>query len=144
VTLLGLMEAIADQLEQQLVFEFPTLTASAGWNFTPTPPTIDIYPQSTLFVAQTSFGNPKNVQCVFTVRARVVPTDWDNGQSVLLRMMDWDGPGSVVQALAVDDTFGGAAQSSTVEQQDGYVLSPDPYGQQADLLGTTWQLRVIP
>lgn len=141
-TLLELMDAIAGQLQDELTASYPTLQVAPLMNFAPTPPSIDVYPADP-FQEPAAYGT-RNRHGFFIVRARVVPTDYDNGQTILVRLMDYDGAGSVLQALAGDWSFGGACQDATCETQTGPAIYPDPFGQGGEsLLGAEWRLRVI-
>ena len=141
MSLPGLLQAIAGQLGQQLAPAFPTIQSIAGQGFAVTPPSVDVYPEPGLFLEPSAMG-VQNREGRLVVRARVVATDWDNGQSVLLTMMDVAGSGSIVQALDYDNTFGGSCDSSIVESQTGFNLYADP-GSEQQLLGAEWLLRVL-
>lgn len=137
-----IMAAIAIQLAQQLAPTFPTVQVTGIQNYQPSPPSIDVYPDIGVFMTPDAYG-VKNRECRLIVRARVVATSQDEGQTVLLQLMDRVGPGSVLQALAHDWTFGGVVDDSTVDEQLGYGTYPDPAGQTiSPLIGSEWHLRI--
>src|SRR4029077_10814414 len=139
MSLLELTAGIASQLEQRLTIEIPVLQITPTANRNPTPPAVDLYPADP-FQEPDSFG-PENRQAIFVIRARVTDLDADTGQTLLLEMMDPDSAKSVLAALAVDGTFGGACQDSTVEGPASWGEYPDEGG--GTLIGCQWRLRTI-
>jgi hypothetical protein len=142
VSLLELTAAIASRLEQQLTIdEIPELQVTAQMNFNPTPPAIDLYPADP-FQEQIAFGAAQR-EAIFVVRARVSTADQDQGQTILLGMLDPASATSLIAALTADPGFADTCQDSAVEGPSGYIVYVDPGGQGNNLLGAEWRLRVI-
>jgi hypothetical protein len=142
VSLLELTAAIAGQLEQQLTIdEIPELQVTALINYNPTPPAIDVYPADP-FQEQIAYGAAMR-EAVFQIRARVSNADQDQGQTLLLQMLDPGSPLSVTAALTADPGFANNCQDSAVEGPSGVLDFPDPGGQGNFLTGALWRLRVI-
>jgi hypothetical protein len=140
------MAAIAAQLEQELAPLVDGIQIDPKLVSNPTPPCLDIFPDPTAFIERTSFGPGGGYEAVYTIRARVVTADQQDGQELLLELLDPHGPLSVWAALETDATFGGAVDDSTVEAVSGFL----PYesaggggaGYTGTLLGCEWRLRV--
>jgi hypothetical protein len=139
MSLLELTAGIASQLEQRLTPVVDVIQITATANRNPTPPSIDVYPADP-FQEPDSFG-PLTRQAAFVIRARVTDLDVDSGQTLLLELMDPSSAKSVVAALAVDGTFGGTCQDSTVEGPSSWGEYQDASGE--TLLGCQWRLRTI-
>jgi hypothetical protein len=138
------MVAIAAQLQLELAPAIEGIQIDPKLVSNPTPPCLDVYPGDP-FIERTSFGPGGGVEELYTVRARVVTADQQDGQELLLQMLDPRGPLSVWAALEVDATLGGAVDDSSVEAVSGFV----PYesaggagGYTGTLLGAEWRIRV--
>lgn len=140
LALTEVMQAIADQLTDELGGTIQRLQVTPLLTFNPTPPSIDIYPADP-FQEQIAFGS-RNVQVFFEVRARVSPADNEAGQELLLAMMDPRAAESVVAALLSDRTVNSTVANLSVDPPSNYGLFVDP-GQQEGLLGCTWRTKVI-
>lgn len=145
VTVSDVMAAIAAQLQAELGPALEGIQVDPKLVSNPTPPCLDVYPADP-FLERTSFGpGGFGAEAVFTVRARVVTADQQDGQELLLQFMDPRGPLSLWAALEADATLGGTVDDSTVEAVSGFV----PYesaggagGYTGTLLGAEWRLRV--
>lgn len=142
MALSDLVQAIADQLRVNLdgVQVEPELV------YNPTPPTVDIYPADP-FMTQSAYGIT-NREARFTVRARVSTADQVGGQALLLDMLDPTSPYSIAAALAVDSTFGGTCDDSTIVDDgiSGFIVYDTPTGSALSngvLLGAELRLQVI-
>lgn len=139
------MAAIAAQVKTVLDPVIDGIQVEPGVVSNPTPPCVDVYPGDP-FIEKTTFGPGSATEAVFTVRARVVTADQQDGQRLLLQMMDPYGPLSVWAALETDATFGGTVDDSTVENVSGM----HPYesagtgmaNYSGSFLGCEWRLRV--
>jgi hypothetical protein len=141
-SLVGIMGAIADQIESDLGPIFDGLQVEPKLVYNPTPPSIDVYPADP-FLEQTSYGTESR-EPTFTIRARVSTADHEGGQELLLDLLDPRGPGSMLHALEDDPTFGGTIRDSHVREgsPSGFIVYQDAGGGGA-LLGAEWRLRVI-
>jgi len=124
------MEAIASSLG---VLDVDGLQVTPFYNITPTPPAVDVYPD-TAAPPQVAVGGWEDV---FIVRARVSTPDDVAAQQLLLSLMDVDGGTSVMAALRADFTFGGVVGGSAVEERSGFNQYP------GDFLGCEWRVRTI-
>ncbi len=145
-TLVQIMQALAGQLEDNLggtaspqtiegLSVYPLLEVN------PTPPAIDIYPD-TPFQEAEAFG-PANNSLNFTVRARVNTPDNDGAQELLLSMMDPRATESVALAILSDTTLGGTVEYVAVEGPSDYGVFVEPSGAGA-FLSCTWRAKVLP
>jgi hypothetical protein len=130
VGLQAVMEAIAGSLD---VLDVDGLQVTAFWNPTPTPPSLDVYPDTASPPQVSIEGWEEN----YIVRARVTTPDDVGAQALLLSLMDVDGPASVIAALRADSTFGGVVGGSAVDERSGYNQYP------GDFLGCEWRVRTI-
>ncbi len=144
-TLTEIMQALAGQIENTLggtadpqVIEglsvYPLLEPS------PTPPAIDIYPD-TPFQEAVGFG-PGNNSMNFTVRARVNTPDNEGAQELLLTMMDPGSSESVALAILSDETLGGTVGQVSVDGPSDYGVFVEPSGNGA-YLSCTWRAKVF-
>jgi hypothetical protein len=121
-----MMEAVAASLDP-LTLEVTGLQITAFLNPAPTPPSIDVYPAAVSGVPISFQGGWEET---VTVRARVTTPDDTAGQQVLLRLMDVDGPSSVIAALKTDSRF-------AIDERSGYQAYPGDY------LGCEWTVRWV-
>jgi hypothetical protein len=134
-SLVEIVEGLATALEP-LTVGTPDLQVYPYLNINPTPPSIDVYPGD-------PFGNGINDGLIyFTVRARVSTADAEDGQRLLLELLE---PGSGVEAaLTTDQTLGGLVQTLSIvpEGVSGIrqYLADTPTG--GSLLGCEWRLQV--
>lgn len=140
MSLTGVMEALADQIETNLT-AVENLQVTATLNLDPTPPSIDIYPSET-FMEGLTFGKG-NVSYRLAVRARVSTAAHEEGQQLLLAMMDPLGASSMHQAILDDRTLGSACSSVTVEGPTAFGIYTDAGGV-GSLLGAVWTVLVLP
>ena len=135
------MAAIAAQLETELGPVVDGVQVVPRMIVNPTPPCIDIFPAPEGFLEQTNFG-VGNQHGLLVVRATVSTADQEAGQDLLLDLLDPHGPTSVLQALMVDSSFGGAVDDSTVTAVTGFLsYTFDPAG--GSLLGAEWRLDCL-
>ncbi len=139
------MQALADQIENTLggtadpqVIE--GLSVYPLLELNPTPPAIDIYPD-TPFQEAVGFG-PGNNGLNFTVRARVNTPDNDGAQELLLTMMDPGSSESVALAILSDETLGGTVGQVSVDGPSDYGVFVEPAGNGA-YLSCTWRAKVF-
>jgi hypothetical protein len=133
------MRAVTGQLTAQLASVLSGVQVCAELVYNPTPPSIDVYPADPFLTAEAVGA----WSALFVIRARVTTADQQGGQELLLDLMDPRSETSLRAALAADATFGGVCDDSTVEAgPSGYIAYRDPGGG-GDLLGCTWQLRVM-
>ncbi len=144
-TLTEIMQALAGQIENTLggtadpqVIE--GLSVYPLLELNPTPPAIDIYPD-TPFQEAVGFG-PGNNSMNFTVRARVNTPDNDGAQELLLTMMDPGSTESVALAILSDETLGGTVGQVAVEGPSDYGVFVEPSGNGA-YLSCTWRAKVF-
>jgi hypothetical protein len=138
-----IMDAAAGQLEEEIGMTVDGLQVDGKLVFNPTPPCIDIYPGDPLG-EQISMGADER-ELLFTIRARVSTADHEAGQDLLLSLMDRNGGGSVIGAIASDRTLNGKVDDCTVDGPSGYIAYQDASGANAgSLLGCEWRLRVLP
>jgi hypothetical protein len=138
-SLLEVMDAIAAQLETELLGEVDGVQVVPRFAYNPTPPCVDVYPADP-FLYQAAFGAH---EAVFIVRARVAYVDSQAGQELLLDLLDPSSSMSLRAALETDPTFGGVVDSSGPEEAaplSSGLLEYD-YGE-TRLLGAEWRLRV--
>jgi len=133
------MDALAEQIDDQLGTAIPNLQVENRLHPNPSPPAIDIYP-STPFTEVVAFRAKH--QYWFTVRARVLTADNEAGQDLLLAMMDADEDESVEAAIRSTGTYGGA-KLGDIEGPTEFGLF-DSTGGDGSLLGCTWRVAVIP
>ena len=133
------MDALAEQIDDQLGTAIPNLQVENRLHPNPSPPAIDIYP-STPFTEVIAYG--ARHQYWFTVRARVLTADNEAGQDLLLAMMDADEDESVETAIRSAATYGGA-KLGDIEGPTEFGLFADSGGD-GSLLGCTWRVAVIP
>jgi hypothetical protein len=143
VTIEDVMDAVADQVELALSPMIDGIQVASKLVANPTPPCIDIYPGDP-FLERSAFGS---VEAVFVVRARVTTADHQDGQSLLLQLLDPAGPLSLWAALERDATFAGTVDDSSVESVSGFqpyesVGGATSGGYTGALLGAEWRLRV--
>lgn len=117
-----------------LVEEVPDLQVTALWNDNPTPPAIDMYPGNP-FQDGAAFGVP-NIQCFFTVRARVGTTDMDSAMNLLYRFLDVQDAASVEAALS-------DVAVVTTDGVSGFVQYPEDSGASERLLGAEWRVTAF-
>jgi len=133
------MDALAEQIDDQLGTAIPNLQVENRLHPNPTPPSIDIYP-GTPFTEVIAYGSRH--QYWFTVRARVLTADNEAGQDLLLAMMDADEDESVETAIRSTRTYAGA-KLGNIEGPTEYGIFTDSGGE-GSLLGCTWRVAVIP
>lgn len=113
-------------------------------NLTPTPPSVDVYPDPDAFQEPLTFGRGNQI-FYFHVRARVTWADPNGGQSLLLSMMDPNGPRSMLMAITEDRTLGGkVGKASVVEGPSGYGEFPGSTDGSGRLVGCVWRVQVVP
>jgi hypothetical protein len=142
-TLLEVREALAAQIAGRLAnldSSYGELQVLPRRLFSPTPPTIDIYPADPV-QEQTAFGYESR-DTFLTVRARVTMADDDAGQDLLWEFADTTTAASLLAAFAADPTLGGTADNSTVEEQTGFRIYEDTPGS-GGYLGCEWRLRIV-
>jgi hypothetical protein len=127
------LQAIADALAP-LTGQIDGLQIVAGWTNNPTPPAIDVYPD-TPFQIGSAFG-VENKWNRWIVRARVTTIEPAAATLTLLRLLDVTDPASVEAALAAADF---------VLPNDGSVSGFEQYGDDPsrELLGVTWKGLVM-
>jgi hypothetical protein len=134
-----IVEALTTALEP-LVDGIPDLQLYPYLNINPTPPSIDVYPGDPF---QTGLGYGPDRELFFTVRARVSTADAEEGQKLLLELLE---PNAGVEAaLIADQTLGGAVSSLAVAL-DGVsglrqYVTDTPTG--GSLLGCEWRVQVL-
>jgi hypothetical protein len=141
VTLVAVVEAMAAALEP-LKTGIPDLQVLPYMNGNPSPPSIDVYPD-TPFMSGSGFGD--DAELFFLVRARTTFADSIAGQQGLYRMLDPSGPGSVQAALESDQTLGGVVQTLAVVEEgvSGFTEFIEDAATGGRLVGCTWRVRVI-
>jgi hypothetical protein len=139
------MAAIAAQLELELSPVIDGIQVDGKLVSNPTPPCIDIYPGDP-FLERSTFGPGGGYEALLTIRARVTTADQQDGQALLLELLDPRGPASLLAALETDATFAGTVDDSTVESVSGFLPYEAPSaaggGVSGALLGAEWRLRV--
>lgn len=138
----AIMDALASQISTRLTAQIENLQVDGRFIPNPTPPAIDVYPAEE-FQPPLAYGKGNNY-FNFTVRARVGTTDNEGGQDLLLAMMDPTATTSVAQAVMYDRTLGGTVHKAHVaEGPSAFGVFADAGGQ-ANRLGCTWTVQVIP
>ena len=144
-TLVEIQDALADQVYDELCgtanAPIANLQADGLMVPSPSPPAIDIYQDETPREAL-GFGRG-NLIYMLVVRARVTTADNEEGQRLLISMMDAAAETSVLQAITADRTLGGVVRRTEVTNQSAMGTWPAT-GLDGDLLGCTWTVRVIP
>ena len=138
-----LMDGMRDVLEG--VFSTVTdlaIQVDSRMTFNPTPPCIDMYPDTPWRGEETAGFGDVSGEYFFIVRARVSTADHDEAQDILLELMDDNGALSVAAALEEDETLGGHASAVHVTDQSGFTQFIDT-GNQGALLGATWNVTVV-
>ena len=134
-----IMEGLAQALAP-VATAVPDLQVYAGWLPTPSPPSVEVFPGDPFQEAE---GFSKAKRLFWTVRARVAMTDTDSGQSLLLQLLEPDGPTSVEAALCWDG-LGGLVDSVSVAEG-----TPSGFREYTDgdfpgrLLGCEWRVEVM-
>lgn len=143
--LVDVQQALADQISTTLCGTasplIPSLQVVGVLNIDPTPPSVDIYP-SDFFQEGLTFGKANN-EYSLTVRVRVSTVEHEQGQKLLLSMMDPSSDTSLSRAITSDRTLGGKVSSSTVTNTSAFGIYTDAGGQ-GSLLGAIWTVRVFP
>lgn len=93
--------------------------------FTPTPPTIDIFPADDFRGVEGASMGMISGLLRFTVRARIDTGDVDASQEILLDMLDDENALSIAAALMDDNTLGGLADDLSIESQSGHRMFTD-------------------
>lgn len=119
---------------ETLATEVPDLQVYTGWNENPSPPTIDVYPD-TPFMDGAGFG-VGSVKTYWRVRARVGMADSESAQRLLARLLDPTDPASVEAAL--QDTA-----VVTSEGVSGLDLFPEDSGINERMIGATWRMSAF-
>lgn len=135
-----MMDALAEQLDDELGTVIENLQVENRHHPNPTPPALDIYP-ATPFTEVIAYGRGSR-QYWFIVRARVSTAEHEGAQDLLLAMMDDGTDESVEAAIRSTKTYAGA-QLGDVQGPTEFGVFPDPGGQ-GWLLGCTWQVALIP
>lgn len=141
-TNVAIVDAMASQIETQLGSAIPNLQVVARLNFNPTPPSVDIYPAEEFSVADT-YGERR---LRWSVRCRVTTADNEDGQELLLSMMDSPGASasSLAGAIAYDESLGGTVDRAWVESgPTGFSMFADAGGG-GNLVGAVWTVAVMP
>jgi len=108
----------------------------------PTPPSVDIFPGDPSSGDDAAgFGDVSGEE-LFTVRARVAPTDHEANQDILLEFMDDLGDLSIAAAVLDDPTLNGHASGMHMVSKSGYVLEPKLDGSGFHI-GCRWVFMVI-
>lgn len=142
MALTDVMDALADQIQTALDPSVEYLQVVARLNSDPTPPSIDIYPASP-FMEGLGF-RPGNVSYRLSVRARVTTAAQEDGQDLLLELMDPLAATSLTQAILSDRTLSGSVSDmGVVESPTGYGVFSDAGGA-GTLLGAVWTVHVLP
>jgi hypothetical protein len=145
-TLNDVTAAIAAQLVDELAPVVYGIQIEPKLVANPTPPCLDVYPGDP-FLERSSFGPRGSTEAIFTVRARVVTADQEDGQGLLLELLDPHGPASIWTALEADATLAGTVDDSAVEAVSGFIPYESAGGAGASytgtLLGAEWRLRVV-
>lgn len=135
--LLDIAQAIAAALTP--VSPSDDITVLATRTLKPTPPCIDIYPD-TPFLSDASFGS-RSVEMRWLVRARVGANDLDGQTELLYALMDPDGADSVRGALLSDKTLGGVVANLDVDGLTGVLPYQDVPGEPM-FPGCAWSVTV--
>lgn len=141
--LADLFDEMAAKIDAVLVSEFPEAQVHGRRQFSPTPPSIDIYPGDPFRDSTDGTAGFQDVNgaLIATVRARVNTADNFAGQELLLRLMDEEDDISVAAALMDDQTLNGLASSVSVDGNSGYLQYIDSGAQ--PFLGCEWRVRVL-
>lgn len=143
-TLQEIVEALADQITDGVAAADLAGEALQVWPFlvlNPTPPSVDIYPADP-FSEQIAYGPTQERDVWFTVRARVVPTDVDASQQLLLQLMDPRSDTSVFAAIISDRTLGGRVSDLLPAGPSGLIVYT-PFGSEGHLVGCEWRTRIL-
>ncbi len=143
-TVAQIMDALADQLHDELdgVIEGIQIEPRMNINPSPDPVAIDIYPGDP-FQEPDAFGHGEN-DIMLTVRARVNTPDSEGAPDALLALMDPQASTSLEQAVLSDATLGSTVGNLRMETPaSNFGIFPDASGTAA-FLGCTWTVRIIP
>jgi hypothetical protein len=143
-TLEQIVQALADAITDGVAAQDLAGEALQVWPFlilNPTPPCVDIYPADP-FSEQQAYGPLKERDAWFTVRARVVPADFDASQQLLLQLMDWRSDTSVAAAILTDPTLGGIVEDVLPTGPTGIIVYT-PIQNEGYLVGCEWRTRVL-
>lgn len=143
-SLLQILDALADQIADELCGTvnplIPELQVDGRLVPTPSPPSIDIYPDELFMEPQAM--HEKWIRLI--VRARVGTADNEGGQDLLLSMMDNEATTSVEAAILSDKTLNGTVgKVHILEGPSGFARFQDPGPTPRDLMGCVWTLRVF-
>jgi hypothetical protein len=133
VSIAGEIETIVVAL-QPLAAEIPGLQILGYLEQTPSPPTIDIYPD-TPFQEGSGFGG-RSKQLHWIVRARVSNTDSAAAAATLYRLLDVTDAASVEVALAAVDVVVGNDGTVT-----GFTVYVDDHI--GDMIGCNWRTTMF-
>lgn len=143
--LADVMQALADQIEDTLCGTASPLIADLQvapvLNIDPTPPSVDVYPAED-FMEGLAFGKA-NSRYRLAVRARVSTAAHEEGQKLLLSLLDPSAATSLAQAIVADRTLAGSVSSLTVIGPSAYGIYRDAGGV-GSLLGAVWTVDIIP
>jgi hypothetical protein len=106
----------------------------------PTPPTIDMYPD-TPFLERTAMGG-EDWEAVFVVRARVGTVDNTSAQELLLDLLDPRSESSIRAAVEADRTIGGTVDDCHLDplSPSGQIIYQETG---TTLLGAEWRIRMV-
>ncbi len=136
-----IMEALAEQISDEMGTAVPNLQVTDYMNPNPTPPSIDVYPAEE-FAEGLRFGRPPE-SMRFVVRARITTAAQKEGQQLLLSFMDSTSPESLGRAILSDRTLGNKVGGLALESISGFNAFGDIGGSNA-FVGATWTVRVVP
>lgn len=138
------LSEIADELAAVIdAASIPNLEQVRGRRvFSPTPPSIDIYPADPFRRPDEAGFGDLNGAYLWTVRARVNPTDDEAWQDILLDLMDDDSANCVAAILEADQTLNGLAGEVVVDGPTGHRIYVEPSGEAA-LVGVEWTVAVL-
>jgi hypothetical protein len=139
-SLIEIVEAMAAALAP-IAATIDGLQVVSMMNANPTPPSIDIYPDTPF---QDRLGDD-DAAVFFLVRARTTFADSVAGQQGLYRLLDPHGPESVQAHLEDDQSLGGVVQSLAVEPNgvSGFAEFIEDAQTGGRLVGATWRVRVL-
>jgi hypothetical protein len=138
------VRAIADELAAKVAAALgDNISQVSGRRiFSPTPPTIDIYPADT-FRADVGRGfGDLGGALIFVVRARVNSADNEAAQDLLLDLMDDESDVCVAAALADDQTLNGLASTIEVDGPTGFRVYDD-LGHTQAFIGCEWTVTIV-
>lgn len=140
-TLAEIMDALADLIRDEITNATDVdLQIEPRAVFSPSPPTIDMYPSDpSEDAAYAGFGEFDGA-FLLTVRARVSTADQDAGEDLLLAFMD-DGDLSISEAILTDPLLGGIARVAPLGRT-GYRDFPIPGTDNGAYLGCLWPLLI--